>query len=514
MTNTHDLRVSARTARLTAGSDDGDDDGPPWTFGGIAVAAGDILHMDDGTRVLMTAEALEPAAETQAGEPLTTDHPEDDEGRPEYPPPVDETVGTVRRAGWVADQQAVGYEAETHDRNIADGVKSGSYEVSVHALFGTEPYDGPEAEVKAVDIEFLDLSVVTKGDSPSNTADWGPNEALAAWTERADFGAELAAAGDDDDASVGLVTRTVRATLDALGFDRRGDMTRRDVLAEVGAQEAVSAPGKVEDCVESVMSDGESREAAEEICWAQYHDGTLADAAGTGDESDGESKGNEPAESGADDDSEHMTDEITLTRDEFHGLLAGVFEGDGRDAILDGLEAEGIIDGDDRDVAAGIIDNVLEARREQIDENIMDEMNGDENASGGYEDGDMSNDSNDKTLGEMTPAEAKEALAEQGVVTRDDAGELVAQGQAQAEKQRKVDEIIASSDHYDKDDRAELLASADSLVDSEYRRVRRDAAATLPANGGGATLTARDDASNTTDPDAYGTGVAGEGGGD
>jgi len=217
----HDLRVSARTARLLAS--DGDDDGPPWRFSGLAVAAGDILHMEDGTPVLFTAEELRNAAETQAEEPLTTDHPTDDNGTPQYPPPTDETVGKVQRAGWLESQQAVGYDATTHDEDVAEGVRAGTFDVSVHPTFtlgGSDPETGARI---AENIEFRDLSVVSKGDSPSNTAEWGPSQALASYTATHDIGAELTA--DDSDTAdagadkKGLVQSAVHGTLQAVGLE-------------------------------------------------------------------------------------------------------------------------------------------------------------------------------------------------------------------------------------------------------------------------------------------------------
>ncbi|WP_379764489.1 hypothetical protein [Halorubrum trueperi] len=177
--------------------------------------------MDDGTRVLMTDEELRAAAETQTDEPLTKDHPEDETGRPKYPPDVDETFGKVSKSGWIEDQQAVAYEAMTHDQAVATGVQAGSYDVSVHPFFNTEPYDGPEADVTATDIRFGDLSVVSKGDSPSATAEWGPNEALASWTAETDIGAELTASADgagDGGGRQSLISSTVRGTLEALGL--------------------------------------------------------------------------------------------------------------------------------------------------------------------------------------------------------------------------------------------------------------------------------------------------------
>lgn len=222
-----DLRVSARTYRLTAGLDD---DGPPWEFNGIAVAAGDILTKDDGTRVLFTEEELRAAAETQAGEPLTKDHPDDGNGRPQYPPPTDDTIGTVEAAGWVSDAQGVGYQAVTHDEDIANGIRAGTYDVSIHSIFNEEPHDGPEADVRAVDIRFLDLSVVSKGMSPSNSAEWGANQALASITASGNLSAEISER-EDGDVDESTVRRVVTSTLRAMGVQTS------DEAAESAAEE-------------------------------------------------------------------------------------------------------------------------------------------------------------------------------------------------------------------------------------------------------------------------------------
>jgi len=385
MTETHDIRVSARTAQLLA-SDDTDDG--PWRFSGVAVAAGDILHMDDGTPVLFTEEELRVAAETQTDEPLTVDHPRDDDGRPQYPPPTDETVGKVQRAGWLDDVEGVGYEATTHDETIGKGVQAGSYEVSVHSTFKLGEQDPETGAYRAKNVQFRDLSVVSKGDSPSNTVQWGPNQALASYTRSADIGEKLAAS-------------------DAGGGDTPSDETQGLVRSAVrGAVEGVRGLG-----------DG------------------VAEAAAEAEESDGD----EPAEPGPDADNSDMTDP---------------------DDPKNGGE----------DPGAG---------------------------GGGEERG--------KTLADMTVDELGETLQEQGFVTEDDADQIVEQATAQAEKGEMVDEIIAKSDDFDEEDREGLMASSDSLVEKEHKRVRGEATAQLPgASGAAATLTAGADDDAV---DEYGTGV-------
>lgn len=431
--STHDLRVSARTAGLTAGTDD--TGGPPYRFGGVAVAAGDILHTDDGTRVLFTAEELQAAAETQAGEPLTKDHPEDESGRPKYPPDVDETFGTVPKAGWVDSQQAVGYEATTHDESVAAGVRGGSFDVSVHPFFDTEPYDGPEADVIATNIKFGDLSVVSKGDSPSNTAEWGPNQALASWTASADFGADLSdeaslTAGADGDHQ-GLISSTVRGTLQAIGITPAEPGQETDSQPTTGAESPADPSSETQDT--NTNMDESTR---------QQYVAFLTE------------------ESGFDEESLTAMDDDVLERT--HSLAAEAADADGGSTETD--------DDDDPD------------------------------------------DTGDTTLADMTLDDLAEGLKQQGFVTEDNAGDLVEQAQAQASKAEKVDEIIASSDEFDTEDRESLLASSDKMLDREFQRVRGAGAASLPGSAGAMTgLTAGASSPGADDYDAYGTGVQGEG---
>ncbi len=279
--DSHDLRVSARTARLTASTDD--DDGPPYRFGGVAVAAGDILHMDDGTPVLFTADELRKAADSQAGEPLTVDHPKDDDGRPVYPPPTEETVGTVPKAGWVDEWEAVGYEATTHDRNIAQGVQGRTYDVSVHPVFDLGDKDEATGAYLATNIRFRDLSVVSKGDSPSNTAEWGANQALASFTAETDIGARLtadasaSADGGGDTAQQSLISSAVSGTLRALGIDTdavaddAGTLTAQDFDEEAESSrdadtdDSTSTMDDRDTTIDTLADHGLSREALSDM---------------------------------------------------------------------------------------------------------------------------------------------------------------------------------------------------------------------------------------------------------
>jgi hypothetical protein len=216
-----DITVPALTHELGADADASfDPDDGPWEISGIAVAPGDVLHMDDGTPVLMTEEELETAAPTQADEPLSVDHPTDDDGDYVYPPPSDATAGTVAAAGYL-DGRGVGYSGSIHDPEIARGMHGGSYEVSIHPEFELGARDPDTGAYVAENIQFRDLSIVSKGDSPSNTANWGASAELAAWANRTDIADELAASADGagSDDLQGPISSAVNGTLRALGFD-------------------------------------------------------------------------------------------------------------------------------------------------------------------------------------------------------------------------------------------------------------------------------------------------------
>lgn len=526
MKDTHDLRVSARTAQLLAS--DGDEDGPPWHFSGVAVAAGDILHMDDGTPVLFTEEELRAAAETQAGEPLTKDHPRDEDGRPQYPPPTDETVGKVPKAGWLEDVEAVGYQADTHDETIAKGVQAGSYEVSVHPTFELGEKDPETGAFIARNIKFRDLSVVSKGDSPSNTAEWGPNQALASFTQSADIPSELAADTDDDD------TRSmVRRLAERFGLiestDFRGGVRMRDQttdgesvdLDDVGFDDApwlvtlhqpgeeypnvgeglspsigASDPYDAGDYETDVTIELDEALAEDQTLFAllRYHaDGEISDPIPTSDggyyldsafigvapdgvmdgtEEATASAGNEGAESPVDRDSPLMDDN---TREQYISFLTANA-------------------GFDEESVRAMDDSTLEQTHELAAEQ-----------DGGSTDDDDDDSTDDRTIGDMTVSELGSALQEEGFVTEDQADDLVAEAQTRQPKAEKVDEIVAKSDEYDEDDRESLMASPDTLIEREFKRVRGELAATLPGNAGqAASLTAGADSDAV---DEYGTGV-------
>lgn len=560
MTDTHEIRVSARTAQLRA-SDSDDEDGPPWRFSGVAVAAGDILHMDDGTPVLFTEEELRAAAETQTGEPLTVDHPSDEDGRPQYPPPTDETVGRVPKAGFVDDVDGLAYEATTHDETIANGVQAGSYEVSVHPTFELGAKDAETGAYKAKNVRFRDLSVVSKGDSPSNTVKWGPNQALASFTRSTDIGEELTAADEavadanSDGGFRALVERLAErvgvldstdmrggvrfvdqttggdtVTIDAAGFEDAPWLVTLhasgeefpDVADGLGPALGVSAPQEPGDAASiDVELDDPLGEDQTLFALLRYHaDGEVSDpiptsdggyyldsafvgvapdgvdvedaaeataSASGGEWSPSDGAGHIPTEEGG---SERRGNEGAESSLEAEAATSPTMDDNTRDKYVSFLTANGF----DEESARAMDDDVLQSTYELAAE-ATDADGGDPGST----------DTDDTTIGDMTVDELGDALREQGFVTEDQADDLVEEATAQAEKEEKVEEIVAKSDEYDEDDREDLMASADTLVDREFQRVRGELAASTPAHAGGAQLTGG--ASDGDAPSDYGTGV-------
>jgi hypothetical protein len=503
MTETHDLRVSARTAQLLA-SDGDEDDGPPWRFSGIAVAAGDILHMEDGTPVLFTEEELRAAAETQTDEPLTVDHPTDDDGRPQYPPPTDETVGKVKQAGWLDSVEGVGYDAATHDEEIAQGVQAGSYEVSVHPTFALGEKDPETGAYVAENVEFRDLSVVSKGDSPSNTVEWGPNQALASYTRSADIGEELTAADEYDD---GDTRSLVKRLAERVGLIDSSDF-----------RGGVRLPDQTTDGEVVTLDDA----GFEDAPW-------LVTLHAPGEEYPDVGEGLGP-ELGASDpyDASDYEAGATITLDEpldedqtLFALLRYHADGEVSDPVptsdgghyLDsafvGVAPDGVMDSDDAEATAAASDGnePAESGADSTTQTDMPDGTNDGTDNDAQDDPDGGDaGGGDKTLGDMTVDELGDALREQGFVTEDNADQLVEQATAQADKSEKVDEIIAKSDDYGEDDRETLMASADKMVEREHKRVRGEIAAGLPGNAGQvASLTAS--AGDNDAVDEYGTGV-------
>lgn len=503
MTETHTVRVAARTASLQASDDVDDDDDGPWTFSGVAVAAGDILYEGNGTPVLFTEEELRAAADSQTGEPLSKDHPSDEDGNPIYPPPTDETVGTVSAAGFVDDAATdggVAYTAETHDRNIAQGVKASSYDVSIHANYDYGEKDPETGAVIAKNIRFRDLSVVSKGMSPSNTAEWGANYALASATRSGQIHEELAGQADDGE-----------GTTRAADSDRSIRERVEDLARSVGILPAGDRRGEV--WLRDQTSNGESvtvtRAGFDDAAWmvaAHLDADSLDEPIGTGEPHEA----GEAIEDGELEFSDELEDDTTV-----HTVL---HYADDEGNLSDPIPASDGGNFVDEAFVAVAPDDV------ETSEGGSVAASGNEPAESGADtDSDMTNGNDDPdgqdstdggtTIAEMTADELFDELENRGMVTAENVGEIVEEKQEQSEMEEKVDEIIQGSDDYDEDDREELLASADTLIESEHDRVTGTATGSpMPGTLGSGSATVQAGAGSEgsgDDLDDYGTGVSG-----
>ena len=221
-----------------------DVDEGPWPIHGVAVAAGDVLRNNEGERIVITEESLQNARYSKAASKLTKDHPDHDGS-----PPVDATVGT-NSMQYSPEGEAIVYEAETHDEDIAAGVNGGTYGVSIHADLQKGPRDPETGAYVAENLVLHDLSVVSLGDSPSNTAQLGGRPDLAAWAD--DGGLEAALSDtppadpvDVDDETVGLL----RGFANRLGFslEASGGGAGTDANGQGDSRSGESGPGADDD---------------------------------------------------------------------------------------------------------------------------------------------------------------------------------------------------------------------------------------------------------------------------
>ncbi|NGM69188.1 hypothetical protein G6M89_09240 [Natronolimnobius sp. AArcel1] len=141
----------------------------PYTVHGVAIGANEVTHGANGPK-FWPAEELRRAVQSLVGVPLTKNHDDDR---------VESVVGEVIDAGFEPGVGIV-FEAEVDDEDLATKISRGRLEVSVHALHRDGGRTG-EGELIVEDVQFLDLSLVPRGGSPSNFVEAGesPSEVLA-----------------------------------------------------------------------------------------------------------------------------------------------------------------------------------------------------------------------------------------------------------------------------------------------------------------------------------------------
>ncbi|MFC5970081.1 hypothetical protein ACFPYI_01935 [Halomarina salina] len=509
-----------------------DPENGPWPIHGVAVADGDILHNNRGERILMTAENLADAQYSQAASKLTKDHP-DYEGSP----PVDDTVGN-NSMHYSSEGQAIVYDATTHDEDIAAGVNGETYGVSIHANFDKGPRDPETGAYIAENIVLHDLSVVSLGDSPSNTAQFGGRSDLAAWANEGGLEAAVAEGAlndaDDDDDVEGLVRRLATriglidsndtrgriwfddqtsdgetVTVKSSGFDdapwavslHRSGEEFPDVGDGLGPTLGSSDPQDAGDYQSDLavslsdslsgderlfamlryVAEGEVSEPITSSDGAHFVESAFVGVAPDGVEVEAEQGDSRAGESGRDADADG--DSMTNRDDDIEFITANSH-----------FSEEMLAEMDDEEV---------EQTRDLVDDEDGD-TTGSADDTGTGQDG----DDTPTQIGDMSPEELGTALREQGFVTEDDVGDIAEAANEHASDAEKADEIIAASDEYSEDDKEELVASP--FLDRIHTKATTPGAAPIPGVGGGrdtaeAAVGGSDD---EYDADDFSTGVA------
>lgn len=320
-------------------------EGDHFKIHGVALGAGDITVGQSEIKKYWPAEALREAAESLEGRPLVKNHTNNAEGR----------IGTVTKADYKTGVGVV-YEAEIapHYEELAKDVAAGILDVSARVKHPDEEELEQHEDSDALVVDrmlFDNLSVVTDGASPSNTANYGASPELspdAGQAEAADSPAVASAsAGDEGDFATatlerGYVVEDVDVTSDmnddgAEDEPEAEDEATDDVFeeeesdADVEDEEADSEPDV--DAEDDSDSGTESEEAEElETGDASEADGDEleADADDLGDEAKDTAETEEQSDSPTTEESESTdveadTDEAgetsaAETRDESGGL--------------------------------------------------------------------------------------------------------------------------------------------------------------------------------------------------
>lgn len=169
----------------------------PWLFHGVALGESEEVHADKGGHLLFPRAELEAAAPTLVNT-TTVDHIPDEELTTE------DVVGEVTAAAYEPGVGVV-YDLEVYDADLARKLRNDALEVSVEV--GQPESQSTDEETGATvlhDFEFVRLSIVPDGASPSNTVIPGPASedptiaALAAATDADPGSAALAAIEDLD----------------------------------------------------------------------------------------------------------------------------------------------------------------------------------------------------------------------------------------------------------------------------------------------------------------------------
>lgn len=152
-------------------SDDLEDEGP-WKIHGVAIGAGDTTLGQSGIKKFWPGESLSRGASTLSNTPLVANHINND---------VYSVVGEVLKSKF---EEGVGviYEGEIDEKELAKKVDRGRLDVSPRIRHeNVEEMDENEDGARVVsEVEFVNLSLVPVGASPSASVETGSSSSLSA----------------------------------------------------------------------------------------------------------------------------------------------------------------------------------------------------------------------------------------------------------------------------------------------------------------------------------------------
>lgn len=188
------IAVPSAVARLDEQTSLEDEDGP-YTIHGVALAEDELTRTVNGL-VSWPADELREATSSLEGKPVTSNHPEDENGEMAFPPDVEDTIGRVDSVGY-EDGTGVVYEATLSDRETARKIRDGVLDVSPDVGHGRGETDPETGAMRAKDPQFFQLGIVSLGAGPGNTAALGPSRSLASLSA-SDIGTMLSDGGGEE----------------------------------------------------------------------------------------------------------------------------------------------------------------------------------------------------------------------------------------------------------------------------------------------------------------------------
>lgn len=246
------------------------------TIHGVALGHRDITKSKNGSELFWTAEGLQMAAESLIGRPLVVDH-------------EDSAYAVVGEVTGAKFEEGVGirYKARLEDDELAEKIRDDLLEVSVK-IFRPEDEELEERQggVLEVDRAKIDnLSIVAKGEAPSNHVEYGSPDDFSKETCLEDFESEEQESEEE---------------VEELDLES---------AAEVVAEESGVAEEEVYAFMEAICADEGDREAVDTVVNEAYRGMGFDGVEEAFSESEVEE---EEAEDGEDESEKSLLDEVVL----------------------------------------------------------------------------------------------------------------------------------------------------------------------------------------------------------